>query len=141
MAFDPVPDQARRSARFAGSVKRADHEDRRREIDQAEVPEGVEVVRVVSRQRHGERQHGSGHRSHPRPKLPPADPEDHEEQHREARRGDEPRQRDMQMADLLVERWAELLDGVLAQLTCFGPIRTGGCPTLGLGLYPIPRLY
>ena len=62
-----------------------------------------------------------GHRSDPCPELPSSNPVRHQEQHRNARRRDESRDREVEMAHILEQRWAELLDLVLPHVDLVGP--------------------
>src|SRR5918995_5598575 len=68
---------------------RAGHENEYREVDGAEVAKGVEVVRVVRRQRHRKPEYRCGDRAHPCPQLAAPDPVADEEQHRQPGGGDE----------------------------------------------------
>src|SRR6266705_1204100 len=73
----------------------SDHEDQCREVDQAQVAERVEVVRIVSRKSHEEPDDRRSYRPHPGPELPSPHAVANEEQHGYAGRRDEPGQRDM----------------------------------------------
>ena len=106
----------------AQGPERAHREDRRREVDQPQVPERVEVVRVVVGKRHEQTQDGGHRRTHPRPELAPTDAISHEEQDGHAGRGDEPRDRDVQVPDVVEQGRAELPDLVPPTFTSFGPI-------------------
>jgi hypothetical protein len=86
------------------------------------VAEGVEVVRVVGRKSDRESQNRRRDGTDPCPALTPSHAICDQEQHRQTGCGDEPRNGDLQMTDVLVERRAELLDLVLPDFTSFGPM-------------------
>ena len=71
------------------------------------VPDRVEVVRIVIGERHEQPQDRGYGGTHPRPELAPPHAVRHEEQDRHARRRDEPRDRDVQVTDVVIERRAE----------------------------------
>src|SRR5215211_9371535 len=83
--------------------KRTDNEDGSREIDQAEVPDRCEPPRIVRRKRYGEAKHRCCDGGDPRPHVAAADAEPRERGDRETRGGDEARDGDMEMADVVVE--------------------------------------
>ena len=85
-------------------------EDRGRKVDQPEVLDGVESVRVVGGKRYCETEDGCGDRANPRPHLAVADAEPAEGHDRQPSRGDEAGDGDMEVANAVVQRRAELLD-------------------------------
>src|SRR5215207_6500988 len=94
--------------------KRTDNEDGSREIDQAEVPDRCKSPRIVRRERDGEAEHRCCDRGDPSPHAAAPDAEPGERGDRETGRGDEARDGDMEMADVVVEIGAERLDLVFA---------------------------
>jgi hypothetical protein len=84
------------------------------------VAQGVEVVGVVGRQRHCQPKHRGSDRPDPGPQLPAPDSVSDKEQHRQPGGGDKAGHRDMQVADVVDQVWAELLDGVLAHRDLVG---------------------
>src|SRR5215213_10650921 len=80
-----------RPSQVAECKECADDEDRRRQVDEAEVAECVEAPGIVRRQSDGQCEDWRRHRADPGPDVSPADAEPAEEHDREAGRGDEPR--------------------------------------------------
>ena len=99
---------------FLETQKCPGHEDDHCEIDQPEMPDRVEVVRVVSGKGDNEAEHGRDDGTDQRPQMASSHAEPHEEGDRYTSSGDETGDRNVEMPNVVVQRGAELDDLVLA---------------------------
>src|SRR5262245_48674870 len=81
-----------------------------RDVDQAKVAQRIEMVRVVRGKCDGERENWGADRRHVGPHLAPAHAEPAQRCGRQTSGRDKPRDRDVQMGDVVIEIGAEGLD-------------------------------